>query len=127
MNIFLFIIIMFSIASSERGNLISYTFKIEETSSQIQSELEDYVSGIANTEGAADLITPNAVYDVRLYSIIYETIDQFGQYAEASGSVALPDNYNFAYPLYLIGHGTQIRRTDAPSMKGFELLNRWLL
>ena len=122
----IFLTSMLSILFSERGDLISYTFKEVRDASTIQSELEDYISDLADTEGAQDLITPNAIYDIKLYSITYQTIDQFGEYTEASGSVALPDNYNFAYPLYLIGHGTQIRRSSAPSMGGFNLLNQWL-
>ena len=115
----LFILITASLLFSERGNLISYTFKEEREASYIQIELEDYISDI----GASSIITPNAIYDVRLYSIVYETIDQFGVFTQASGSVAIPNNNNFAYPLYLFGHGTQIKRSSAPSMGGFNPLN----
>ena len=107
---------------ADRGDLISYTFKEDRDVATIQSELEGYVSDI----GASSIITPNAIYDVELYSIIYETIDQFGIYTQASGLVAIPSDINYAYPLYLFGHGTQIRRSSAPSMGGFNLLNQWL-
>ena len=118
----LFLISTLSILFSERGDLLDYTFKEDRDAVIIQSELEGYVSDI----GASSIITPNAIYDVELYSIIYETIDQFGIYTQASGLVAIPSDINYAYPLYLFGHGTQIRRSSAPSMGGFNPLNQWL-
>ena len=118
----IFILTIYSLALSDRGDLISFSFKEERDANYIQNELEDYVNDL----GAGSIVTPNSVYNVKLYSIVYETIDQFGEYTQASGSVAFPIDQNFAYPMYLFGHGTQVRRLSAPSMNGFNLLNQWL-
>ena len=96
-----------------RGDLVSYELLDEIAQLTAQAVVNSFIP-----------TGPDIEYDLELYSITYETIDQFGEYSEASGSVALPDNYNFAYPLYLIGHGTQIRRLSAPSMGSFNLLNQ---
>ena len=114
------LIILLNISSflfPERGDLISFEYKEEKSHIDIQNELDNSDAGELN---------PNAIYDIKLYSIVYETVDQFGETTQASGSIAIPDNNNFAYPFYLFGHGTQIRRSSAPSMNGFNVLNMWV-
>ena len=113
MNKKILIILTFGLLLSERGDLISYEYKEFKLANDIQTELDLDV-------GQLD---PNAIYDIELYSIVYETIDQFGETTQASGSIAIPYDNNFAYPFYLFGHGTQIRRLSAPSMNGFNTLN----
>ena len=39
----------------------------------------------------ADGDTEDALYDIHMYSIVYETIDQFGNITTASGLVSYPD------------------------------------
>ena len=119
-NMFKLLIFLLNIAAlsfAERGDLISFEYKDQKTSNQIQYELEN---------SDASQLNPNAIYNIKSYSIVYETIDQFGQVTQASGSVVIPDDNNFAYPIYLFGHGTQIRRASAPSMNGFNVLNMWV-
>jgi len=108
---------IFSLLFSDRGDLISFEYKDQKTSEQIQYDLDN--------SDAAEL-NPNSIYNIKSYSIVYETIDQFGQTTQASGSIVIPDNPNFSYPIYLFGHGTQIRRYSAPSMQGFNALNMWV-
>ena len=71
-------------------------------------------------------LNPEAIFNIKAYSIVYETIGQFGEYQEASGFVSFPDNYHYGYPMYLFGHGTKVKRNSAPSMGGFNDLNMWL-
>ena len=108
---------IFSFIFSERGDLISFEYKEGKLKNDIQNELDN---------SDAEQLEPNAIYDIELYSIVYETIDQFGATTQASGSIAIPYDNNFAYPFYLFGHGTQIRRSSAPSMNGFNVLNMWV-
>ena len=108
---------IFSLLFSDRGDLISFEYKDQKTSEQIQYDLDN--------SDAAEL-NPNSIYNIKSYSIVYETINQFGQTTQASGSIIIPDNPNFSYPVYLFGHGTQIRRSSAPSIQGFNALNMWV-
>jgi len=61
-----------------------------------------------------------------MYSITYETIDQFGEVTTASGLISYPDDVTGAFPVISFQHGTQIRRGSAPSMNGFNDLVLWL-
>ena len=111
------IFIIFTFLFSSRGDLISYEYKEFELANDIQTELDGSDAGI---------LEPIAIYDIKLYSIIYETIDQFGNVVFASGSICIPDNNDYSFPTYLFGHGTQIKRLSAPSMNGLNVLNRWV-
>jgi hypothetical protein len=117
MRIIIIIISLLSFLLSERGDLISYEFKGSKLASDVQLELESSDAGQLN---------PNAIYNIDLYSIIYETINQFGEVAQASGSISIPSVDDSAFPIYLFGHGTEIRRAGAPSMSGFNVLNMWV-
>ena len=112
---FLFILFISSIFSA-RGDLVSYEYIGSMESNIIQEELDASVGQL----------NPNAIFNIKAYSIVYETIDQFGEYEEASGFISFPDNYHYGYPMYLFGHGTKVRRNSAPSMSGFNDLNKWL-
>ena len=100
-----------------RGDLISYEIIDTKLVSSIQSELDN---------SDASQLNPNAIYDITLYSIVYETINQFGETVQASGSISVPLNSDSAFPIYLFGHGTEVRRSSAPSMGGFNVLNMWV-
>ena len=115
MNRVIFMLII-SFLFSARGDLISFEYKGSKESSVIQYELDESVGQLS----------PNAIFNIKAYSIVYETIDQFGENTEASGFVSIPDNHKFGYPMYLFGHGTKIKRNSAPSMGGFNDLNMWL-
>jgi len=101
----------------ERGDLLSFEYVDSKDASSIQEQLD-------NQFGAS--VSPDALYDIHMYSIVYETIDQFGNITTASGLVSYPDNVNFAYPIVTFQHGTQIRRDSAPSMNGLNELILWL-
>ena len=111
------IIILFLISSTiyaERGDLLSFEF----VDSVNVDDIDNYLNGeFGNFELSIE-------YSAIMYSITYETIDQFGNYTVASGMVAFPDGNNEAYPLVSFQHGTQIRRESAPSMNGFNALSQ---
>ena len=109
-------ILLISIIFSDRGDLISFEYVGLMQSNNIQEDLDASVGQLS----------PNAIFNIKAYSIVYETIDQFGEYSEASGFISFPDNYHYAYPMYLFGHGTKVRRDSAPSMGSFNDLNMWL-
>jgi len=111
-------IILFSISFifSERGDLISFQYESSMLIDDIQLDLNNTFNELA----------PAALYSIKLYSIVYETIDQFGNYTEASGLICYPDNIFEAFPILSFQHGTQIRRNSAPSMNGFNDLVKWI-
>ncbi|MBI65437.1 MAG: hypothetical protein CMG64_04010 [Candidatus Marinimicrobia bacterium] len=112
-KLFLIFIIISSLFS-ERGDLLSF----EVQDSVDVDDIENYLN---NEFGDFSLSTE---YSAIMYSLTYETIDQFGNYALASGMVAFPDINSQAYPLVSFQHGTQIRRASAPSMNGFNALSQ---
>ena len=111
------LICIFSVSYADRGDLLSFEYKNSRNVELIQEGLDDQF-------GAT--ISPDALYDIHMYSIIYETIDQFGNIAVASGLISYPDDYEKAFPIISFQHGTQIRRESAPSMNGFNDLILWL-
>ena len=112
-KIFLIVTII-SCLFSERGDLLSFEIK----DSVHVNEIENYLN---SQFGDFDLPVQ---YSATMYSLTYETVDQFGNYALASGMVAFPDVNSQAYPLVSFQHGTQIRRASAPSMNGFNALSQ---
>lgn len=110
------ILILLNLAFCVRGDIVSYEFQGEMNENQIQAQLDDNFGSLA----------PEVLYSIKLYSIVYETIDQFGNTTLASGLISYPDNVYEAYPIASFQHGTQIRRESAPSMNGFNDLVIWL-
>jgi len=102
---------------AERGDLLSFEYKDSRSAELIQQQLD-------NQFGPS--LSPDAIYDAIMYSITYETIDQFGEVTTASGLISYPDDVNGAFPVISFQHGTQIRRGSAPSMNGFNDLVIWL-
>ena len=74
---------IFRLLLSERGDLISFEYKDSKDVNAIQTQLD---------EQFGTTISPNAIYDIHMYSIVYETIDQFGEAAIASGLISYPIN-----------------------------------
>ena len=101
----------------ERGDLISFEYKDTRNAELIQEQLDDQFG---------PSLSPDAIYNAIMYSITYETIDQFGEVTTASGLISYPDDINGAFPILSFQHGTQIRRESAPSMNGFNDLVLWL-
>jgi len=101
---------------SARGDLVSYEL-IDEAS-------KEYAQGVL------DLFVPSAPdcpYDLRMYNLEYETIDQFGNIAIASGAIVVPVDQLQTFPLVSFHHGTQIERSGTYSQDGnLDLLTMWL-
>jgi pimeloyl-ACP methyl ester carboxylesterase len=58
-------------------------------------------------------ITP--LYNVRLYKLVYETVDPLGAITKASGALLLPENPAALLPLVSYQHGTLMLTNAAPS------------
>ena len=114
---YIILISIISLSFCERGDLLSFEYVDSRDIDSIQEQLN-------NQFGPS--FAPNALYDIHMYSITYETIDQFGNITVASGLISYPDNVDFAYPIITFQHGTQIRRDSAPSMNGLNDLILWL-
>ena len=66
-------------------------------------------------------------FDVKVYSIVYETVDWDGEPRQASGAIYIPDEdySNKKYPIYSGQHGTESKRTNVASiapLRGFDAL-----
>jgi len=107
----------FSLLLSDRGDLLSFEYKESKEIDAIQQQLDNQFG---------ETLSPEALFDIHMYAITYETIDQFGNITVASGLISYPDDINLAYPIISFQHGTQIRRESAPSMNGFNELILWL-
>mgnify|MGYP000479878957 CR=1 FL=1 len=67
-----------SLLFSERGDLISYELSDDIDKETAQAVLNAFIP-----------TAPNVIYDLEMYSITYETIDQFGNEAIASGAIVM--------------------------------------
>ena len=111
--LFLTIYIM-SFSFCERGDLVSSFF----IDSKSPIEIQDYLDSSVGDFGLS------ASYGAKMFSIVYETVDQFGNIVIASGMLVIPDDSTHAFPLTSFQHGTQVRRESAPSMNGFTTLSQ---
>ena len=99
-----------------RGDLISYELLDEIDQLTAQAVVDGFIP-----------TGPDIEYDLELYSITYETIDQFGNEAIASGAIVLPVGQLESLPLLSFHHGTEVRRLGTYSQSGsFDLLTCWL-
>ncbi|MFK7847146.1 MAG: lipase family protein [Rhodothermales bacterium] len=62
-------------------------------------------------------------FGVKLYRVIYQTIDVNGRLIHASGAVAIPLNLEGPAPLLSYQHGTVTARDRVPSEQGFDLVS----
>ena len=67
------------------------------------------------------------VLDVKVYSIVYETVDWNGNPRQASGAIYIPDENNSGkkYPIYSGQHGTESKRSNVASItpiRGFDAI-----
>jgi len=64
--------------------------------------------------------------DVKVYSIVYETVDWDGIVRQASGAIYIPDiEEKFDFPIYSGQHGTESKRSNVASiipLRGFDAL-----
>ena len=61
------------------------------------------------------------MYDVIMYKLKYNTIDPYGNETIASGVIAYPINNNQAFPIISWQHGTEVKRDNVTSLRGFNL------
>ena len=115
MKIF-YIIIFISTLFSARGDLLSYQLINEISKEDAQLILNSYLSA-----------APNCDYNLQMYKIEYETVNQFNQLDIASGAIVIPKNQLEFFPLSIFHHGTQVKRTSTYSHSGnFDILPIWL-
>lgn len=96
------------ITDTKRGRIIQSSLTEQYSRTQVDSILTDLDPFIGQ------LLTPK--YGIKLYKVVYETIDWKGRPIIASGALAVPNpDSAFAYPLTSYQHGTVLHKTGVPS------------
>ena len=113
-NIYLALLV--SYIFSYQGELISYDFIESFDKNEIQLILDNEFGNLA----------PDAIYNVSMYKVVYNTIDPYGNEVIASGVIGYPENLNQAFPMISWQHGTEVRRDNVSSNNGFNILSLWL-
>jgi len=113
-NIYLALLV--SYIFSYQGELISYDFIESFDKDEIQLILDNEFGNLA----------PDAIYNVSMYKVVYNTIDPYGNEVIASGVIGYPENLNQAFPMISWQHGTEVRRENVSSNNGFNILSLWL-
>jgi pimeloyl-ACP methyl ester carboxylesterase len=85
----------------------------------------DYLSDFLKNNNIDIGVVP--VTDVKVYSIVYETVDWNGEPHLASGAIYVPDEDHAGknYPIYSGQHGTEAKRTNVASvtpLRGFDAM-----
>ena len=111
-----FFILSTSLLFSFQGELISHELIEEFEVNEVQTMLNNEFGNLA----------PEALYDISMYKIIYNTIDPDGNEVIASGVIGYPKNLNHAFPMVSWQHGTEVRRESVSSNNGFNVLSLWL-
>ena len=111
-----YLAILVSFMFSYQGELISYDFIESFDKDEIQLILDDQFGNLA----------PDAIYNVSMYKVVYNTIDPYGNEVIASGVIGYPENLNQAFPMISWQHGTEVRRDNVSSNNGFNILSLWL-
>ena len=110
-------IIIVAFLWGSRGDLITYQLLDEIDKETAQAVLNGFIP-----------TAPEVEYDLEMYSLIYETIDQFGNVATASGAIVIPVGQLETLPLLSFHHGTEVKRSSTYSQDNdsFDLLTAWL-
>ena len=111
---YIFILITLSFCL-DRGALVSVEEIAQESILTIQQNLDNDLGG---------QVPINAIYGSKMYRIIYETLDGFGDSTLASGVMAIPDSQVESFGIVSWQHGTQIYRQGVQSNSGFDILSR---
>ena len=114
MKIFYYILLL-SCLFSERGDVFSVELLEYKTAEEIQLEIDSDLGG----QG----VSIEAIYDVSLYKIIYETLDGYGNTTLASGVIGVPEDSNHAFGITSWQHGTVVKKNSVSSVSGFNLLS----
>ena len=112
----IYLVLLVSYIFSYQGELISYDFIESFDKDEIQLILDNEFGNLA----------PDAIYNVSMYKVVYNTIDPYGNEVIASGVIGYPENLNQAFPMISWQHGTEVRRENVSSNNGFNLLSLWL-
>ena len=112
----IYLIIFISSIFSFQGELVSHEFIESFDKNEVQVILDNEFGNLA----------PDALYDVSMYKVVYNTIDPYGNEVIASGVIAYPENLNQAFPMISWQHGTEVRRQSVSSNNGFNVLSLWL-
>ncbi len=108
--------LIFSMVFCYQGELLSYEFMESFSKQEVQESVNDDLGVIA----------PEIRYDVTMYKLTYNTIDPFGQEVIASGVIAYPENNDEAFPIISWQHGTEVKRDNVTSIRGFNVLSNVL-
>ena len=111
-----YLALLVSYIFSYQGELISYDFIESFDKDEIQMILDNEFGNLA----------PDAIYNVSMYKVVYNTIDPYGNEVIASGVIGYPENLNQAFPMISWQHGTEVRRENVSSNNGFNILSLWL-
>jgi hypothetical protein len=87
----------------ERGTLLS----VEEMRSFSKAELDALF--------AAEFIPLRAAHPVRVYRVVYRTVDPNGKETLASGALVAPQNTENPLPIASYQHGTIVQKSNVPS------------
>jgi len=93
--------------------LVSSSLIGQYTKSSLQTRANGITSGVANPTVTA-FITSLLVYDIKVYKLIYRTINTNGSEVQASGALIIPTTTG-AIPLISQQHGTIRSDSTAPS------------
>ncbi|NQU68864.1 MAG: hypothetical protein HQ510_13050 [Candidatus Marinimicrobia bacterium] len=100
----------------ENGDIIESELLGTMTASQVQSQLYSYFG----------IPFPDAIYDISVYRVVYQTEFPDGESILASGTITIPQNDEFAFPVVSAQHGTETVRNNVSSVYGFDAINMWL-
>ncbi len=106
-------LILVSMILTFQGELISYELIESFTKDEVQQSVDSDLGVVA----------PEIIYDVVMYKLKYNTIDPYGNETIASGVIAYPINNKQAFPIISWQHGTEVKRDNVTSSRGFNLLN----
>ena len=112
----IYLALLVSYIFSYQGELVSYDFIESFDKDEIQMILDNEFGNLA----------PDAIYNVSMYKVVYNTIDPYGNEVIASGVIGYPENLNQAFPMISWQHGTEVRRENVSSNNGFNILSLWL-
>lgn len=109
-------------AANDRGTLISYNYRGAVAASGTWDYLLHSLGDNWFSRALANLLCKSTKlreqtykFDLKLYTVVYWTIDGSGQPIPASGVVCVPDGVSSA-PTLSLQHGTMLMKSEAPSV-----------
>jgi hypothetical protein len=97
----------------ERGQIVSFNLMRTLSKAQVDSTLS-----ALNPLGPILLPSQNGV---KIYKVIYKTLDARGGNTICSGAIVIPDIVGKSFPFFAYQHGTTTHRFDVPSYGSAEL------